>query len=66
MNQATPSVISEFKNPSGKIVIRVSGRFDGKRVRKNFPTRAEAAAKRGALDIARSPTDHRTRTMRRR
>jgi integrase len=53
MNEATPFVISEFKNPSGEIVFRVSGQLDGKRVRKNFPTRAEAVAERKLLEIAR-------------
>lgn len=44
-------VISEFTNPSGEIVFRVAGRLDGKRIRKNFPTRAEAKAELQALEI---------------
>lgn len=44
-------VISEFTNPSGEIVYRVSGWLDGKRIRKNFPTRAEAKAEADALEI---------------
>lgn len=36
MNQANPFVISEFTNPSGEIVFRVSGWLQGKRVRKTF------------------------------
>jgi integrase len=53
MNQATAFVISKFTNPSGDIVFRVSGWADGKRVRKNFPTRAEAEAERQVLEIRR-------------
>ncbi|MGH7997374.1 MAG: tyrosine-type recombinase/integrase [Opitutaceae bacterium] len=44
-------VISQFTNPSGDVVFRVSGSLDGKRIRKNFPTRADAEAERQALDI---------------
>jgi hypothetical protein len=44
-------LISEFTNPSGEIVFRVSGWLDGKRVRKNFPTRAEAQDEVHALEI---------------
>jgi integrase len=44
-------VISEFTNPSGEIVYRVSGWLDGKRVRKNFSTRAEAKAEADALEV---------------
>jgi len=54
MNQTTPFVVSEFRNPSGKIVFRVSGQLDEKRVRKNFPTRAEAVAERQFPKIARA------------
>src|SRR5579871_1704758 len=43
--------ISEFTNPSGEIVFRVSGWLDGKRIRKNFPTRTEAEAERQLLEI---------------
>ena len=52
MNQINNFVISEFTNPSGEIVFRVSGWLDGKRIRKNFPTRAEAQAERQALELA--------------
>ena len=62
MNQATPFVISEFKNPSGKIVFRVSGQLDGKRVRNNFSTRAEAVAERKVLEIARVQAETGIRT----
>jgi hypothetical protein len=51
MKQENPYVISEFTNPSGKIVFQVYARIDGKRFRKNFPTRAEAEAERQILGI---------------
>ena len=53
MNQATPFVVSQFTNPSGDVVFRVSGWLDGKRVRKNSPTRAEAEAERQVLEVQR-------------
>lgn len=53
MNRNSPFVISEFINPSGAVVHRVSGRLHGKRVRKNFRTRAEAEAERQVLDVQR-------------
>lgn len=43
MNADTPFVVSQFTNPSGEIVFRVSGWLDGQRVRKNFPTREGSA-----------------------
>ena len=51
MNQNTQFVISQFTNPSREVVFRVSGWLDGKRIRKNFPTRAEAEAQRQVFDI---------------
>ena len=42
MKQENQYVISEFTNPSGKIVFQVYARMDGKRFRKNFSTRVEA------------------------
>ncbi len=45
-------VISEFANPSGDVVYRVSGWLHGKRIRKNFPTHAEARAEVDALELA--------------
>lgn len=51
MAQASQFVISEFTNPSGEIVFRVTGWLDGKRIRKNFPPRVEASAERQALEI---------------
>jgi len=53
MNHSTSFVISEFTNPSGEIVFRVAGWLAGKRVRKNFPTRAEADAERQVLEVQR-------------
>jgi hypothetical protein len=53
MNQATEFVITQFTNPSGEIAFRVSGWLDGKRIRKNFPTRAEAHAQSQVLEIQR-------------
>jgi integrase len=44
-------VIKEFTNPSGEVVFRVSGWLNGKRVRKNLPTRAEAKAEVDVLEI---------------
>ena len=41
MSQAPQFVISEFTNPSGEIVFRLTGWLDGKRIRKNFKTREE-------------------------
>ena len=51
MKQVTPFVISEFTNPSGKIVFQLYARIDGKRFRPNFPTRAEAEAERQILGL---------------
>ena len=51
MKQENPYVISEFTNPSGKIVFQLYARIDGKRFRKNFPTRAEAETERQILGI---------------
>lgn len=53
MKSTASFVTSEFKNPSGEIVFRVSGQLAGARVRKNFATRAEAQAERQVLEIAR-------------
>jgi integrase len=57
MEQVPAFVISEFTNPSGEIVYRVSGWSDGKRVRKNFATRADAEAERQVLEIQRLQAD---------
>src|SRR5260221_1944716 len=57
MKQVSPFVISEFTNPSGEVVFRVSGWLDGKRIRKNFTTRAEAEVERQTLEIQETQTD---------
>lgn len=59
MTHSTKSsvVVSKFTNPSGEIVFRVSGWLDGKRVRKNFPTRTEAEAERQILEIQQIQTE---------
>ncbi len=62
MAQAAQFIISEFTNPSGEIVFRVTGWLDGKRIRKNFPTRAEASAERQALEIQRLQAETGIRT----
>jgi hypothetical protein len=62
MAQAAQFVISEFTNPSGEIVFRVTGWLDGKRIRKNFPSRAEASAERQALEIQRLQAETGIRT----
>ena len=56
MSQAPQFVISEFTNPSGEIVFRLTGWLDGKRIRKNFPSRAEAAVERQAMEIQQFQT----------
>jgi integrase len=56
MNQ--PSfVVTKFTNPSGEIVFRASGWQQGRRYRKNFPTRAEADAECVVLEIGRLKSD---------
>ena len=51
MKQKKNFVISEFQNPSGEIVYRVTGWLEGKRVRSNFPTFAEAKVESDSLEI---------------
>jgi integrase len=62
MNEANPFVISQFTNPSGEIVFRVDGRIDGKRIRRNFKTRADAEAERRLLNVQRFQGDAGLRT----
>jgi len=62
MSPASQFIISEFTNPSGEIVFRVTGWLDGTRIRKNFPTRAEASAERQALEIQRLQAETGIRT----
>ena len=59
---AAQFVISEFTNPSGEVVYRVSGWLDGKRIRKHFPSRAEAAAEKQALEIQHLQSETGVRT----
>ena len=49
----TPFVIAPFTNPSGETVFRVSGWLDGKRVRQNFKTHAEAKAQVDINEVQR-------------
>jgi integrase len=51
MKHTSPFVISEFTNPSGGIVFQLYARLDGKRFRKNFPTREEAEAERQVQEV---------------
>jgi hypothetical protein len=51
MKQLTPFVVSEFTNPSGKIVFQLYARIHGQRFRKNYQPRAEAEAERQVQEI---------------
>ncbi|MFZ1056945.1 MAG: hypothetical protein WAN79_14830, partial [Opitutaceae bacterium] len=51
MNPLRSFVVSQFTNPSGKVVFRVSGWLCGKRIRKNFAARAEAEAERQVFEV---------------
>jgi integrase len=62
MSQAAQFVISEFTNPSGEVVFRVTGWLDGKRIRKNYPTQAEATAARQLLEIQHLQSETGVRT----
>lgn len=57
MKHNSEFIVGQFTNPSGDIVFRVSGWLDGKRVRKNYPTRAEAEVERQALEIETAQAD---------
>lgn len=61
-----PFYVIEFTNASGSLSYRVSGMKDGKQVRQNFQTEAEAVARKQALEaevhgIESSIRTHRTR-----
>src|SRR5437867_13198039 len=61
-----PFYVIEFTNASGSLSYRVSGMKDGKQVRQNFKTEAEAVARKQALEaevdgIESSIRPHRTR-----
>ena len=62
MKQNTAFVISEFTNPSGDVVFRVSGSLNGMRIRRNFSSRAEADAERQILDVQRLQSETGIRT----
>ncbi len=62
MKHAAPFCIIPFTNPSGEIVFRVTGMLDGKQVRKNFSTRAEADAERQVLEVQRAQGETGVRT----
>jgi len=62
MDRVTPFVISAFTNPSGEIVFRVAGWLNGKRVRKNLATCAEAEAERQVPEVQRSQGETGIRT----
>jgi len=53
MKIANPFVVLKFKNPSGEIAYRVSGRINGERIRKNVATRAEADVESQVLAVQR-------------
>lgn len=57
MKQNGSFVISEFTNPSGEIVYRVSGWLDGQRIRKNYATRGDAEVERDLLEIKAAQGD---------
>ena len=61
MKQVTSFVISEFTNPSGKIVFQLYARIDGQRFRKNFPTCTEVEAERQVQEVNRLQRDTGTR-----
>jgi len=62
MKPTTYFTVSEFTNPSGEIVFRVSGWLYGKRVRKNFSSQAEAEAERQVLEVQRLQAEGGIRT----
>ena len=43
--------ITQVKNPSGAVAWRLSGTLNGKRIRENYKTRAQAVAKRQEYDV---------------
>ena len=62
MSPKVQFVVTPFKNPSGVIVYRLVGWLHGKRIRKNFRTRAEAEAERQVLEIQRIQSESGIRT----
>lgn len=55
MNQ-TEFAVSRFENRNGVTSWRVAGWRHGVRIRKNFPTREEAAAEKSTLEIKAAQT----------
>jgi len=62
MNQ-TEFAVSRFENRNGVTSWRVAGWLHGVRIRKNFPTREEAAAEKQALEIKAAQTANGMRTV---
>jgi|SRR5271166_1135423 len=61
MNPLRSFTVSQFTNPSGEVVFRVSGWLYGKRIRKNFGTRAEAEAERQVFEVGSLQTKGKVR-----
>lgn len=59
----TEFAVSRFENRNGVTSWRVAGWLHGVRIRKNFPTREEAAAEKQALEIKAAQTANGMRTV---
>ena len=53
MRDSKPFKISKFTNRGGSLSWRVSGSVNGKQIRRNFQSRADADAERQVLEIKR-------------
>src|SRR3954467_3209830 len=62
MNQSKFEIVS-FNNRNGSSSWRVVGWLHGERVRKNFKTRAEAAAEKATLEVRAAQTEQGMRTV---
>src|SRR5436305_13035250 len=62
MNQSKFEIVS-FDNRNGSTSWRVVGWLHGERVRKNFKTRAEAAAEKATLEVRAAQTEQGMRTV---
>lgn len=62
MNQSNFEIVP-FENRNGSSSWRVVGWLHGERVRKNFKTRAEAAAEKATLDVRAAQTEQGMRTV---
>ncbi len=58
-----PFRVAPFLNPSGAAAFRVSGWLNGVRIRRNFPTEAEAHAERERLELQRADGSNRLRPV---